>query len=100
VGDEQGGPIRIPLGIHGQVISGSWPCGGSARGKTLVIPDELDVPDADDDLQGVGVDGLATGSSSASGWVVVSGGGCQGLTAWIFRKIANWLYAQAYSHCR
>ena len=35
-------------------------------------PDVLDALDAGDALQGLGVDVLASGSSSASGWLVIS----------------------------
>jgi hypothetical protein len=47
--------------------------GGDAP-DTLDEPDVLDAGDAGDVVEGVGVDDLATGSSSASGWLVVSGG--------------------------
>lgn len=42
------------------------------------ISDEPDAPDANDILQGIGVDGLAPGASSTSGSGVVSGEGVSG----------------------
>ncbi len=41
--------------------------------EASIIPDEPDVPDANDALQGFGEYGLASGSSSASGCLVLSG---------------------------
>jgi hypothetical protein len=38
-----------------------------------ITPDEPDVLDAGDAVEGVVADRLASGSSSASGWLVVSG---------------------------
>ena len=39
------------------------------------VPVGPDVLDGGDGLEGVGVDGLVTGSSGVAGWLVVSGGG-------------------------
>ena len=43
--------------------------------ETQLIPDEADVLDAGDVGEGLGVDGLATSTSTASGGVVVYAGG-------------------------
>ena len=43
--------------------------------ETQDIPDEVDVLEGGDVVQGVGGYGLASGSSSASGWRVFSGAG-------------------------
>ena len=37
--------------------------------KTPITPDVVDEVDADDVVEGLGVDGLATASSSTSGWI-------------------------------
>ena len=47
---------------------------GNCGLSPIPAPDEGDVLDGGHALQGVGVDGLATCSSSASGWVRVCGG--------------------------
>jgi len=47
-----------------------WEAGGYP--ETPVIPDEPDAPDAGDAPQDLVMDGLATGSSSASGWLLLS----------------------------
>ena len=48
--------------------------GGSRGVETSVTPDEPDVLDAGDGVQGLGVGGLASGSSSASVFLVASAG--------------------------
>jgi hypothetical protein len=47
---------------------------GSRAGETPFTPDEPDVLDGGDGLQGFGAGGLATGSSSASGCLVIFSG--------------------------
>jgi hypothetical protein len=51
---------KNPLGIRGQVISGSWPSGGSTLGgeETLAIPDEPGAVDAGDVVKGVSLSEL------------------------------------------
>jgi hypothetical protein len=65
---------KIPRADILQDVEKVWGIGGQ---ETPVIPDEPgagqpDVLDAGDVVEGHGVGGLVTGSSSASGWVVVS----------------------------
>ncbi len=52
-------------------------------------PDVLDALDAGDALQGLGVDVLASGSSSASGWLVISVGGTKQVEFRSRLRIAN-----------
>ena len=58
----QARPIRNLQKSHGQIFCGiGCEKGRTPGGKTPVMPGESDVFDANDALQGLGVDALATG---------------------------------------
>ena len=67
----RGGPLGDPLGIRGQLCCGLWkkvwPIGGLR--ETAIIPDEPDVLDGGDVVDGVGGGGGGE-LDSVTGWVV------------------------------
>lgn len=62
---------RTSSKFTGRLIARSGEKGDFPGVETQDIPDEPDVIDGGDGVDGIGGGGLATGSSSASGWRVV-----------------------------
>ena len=70
--DAEGGLYKPPKKFTGRYIVRSGAKGGPCRGaETPDKPDEPVVLDGGDVVEGVGVVDLASGSTSASGWIQV-----------------------------
>ena len=66
--------MEPPQNLRADMLQAVEKSMGSTRGvKTRITTDESDVLDAGDGVEGIGADGLVVGSSSESGWLVVSG---------------------------
>jgi hypothetical protein len=64
--------MEPPQNLRADMLQAVEKSMGSTRGvKTRITTDESDLLDAGDGVEGIGADGLAVGSSSESGCVVV-----------------------------